>query len=84
MAENAFEARALLKKQISDPNLSLEEKQKLIHKLDRNPNKSLVRYRRRCSLTGRPRGIMYGELGRIKFRDMANSGQLPGIKKASW
>jgi small subunit ribosomal protein S14 len=54
-----------------------------LQKLPRNA--SPVRIRKRCSLTGRPRGHV-GKFGisRIKFREMALSGQLPGVKKASW
>jgi small subunit ribosomal protein S14 len=46
---------------------------------------SPVRVRNRCSLTGRSRGFVgkYG-VSRIKFRELALSGQLPGVKKASW
>ena len=54
--------------------------------LDKLPkNASPVRLRNRCALTGRPRGYMrkFG-LSRIKFRDMALDGKIPGIKKASW
>ena len=46
---------------------------------------SPVRLRNRCSLTGRPRGVYskFG-LGRSKLRDIAMSGKIPGIIKASW
>ncbi|MBN2682069.1 MAG: 30S ribosomal protein S14 [Bacteroidales bacterium] len=46
-----------------------------------NPN----RLRNRCQLTGRPRGYMrqFG-LSRITFREMASTGLIPGVKKASW
>lgn len=39
----------------------------------------------RCALTGRPRGVMrdFG-VSRIKFRELAHKGQIPGVKKASW
>ena len=39
----------------------------------------------RCKLTGRPKGYMrqFG-LSRIQFREMASSGLIPGVKKASW
>jgi small subunit ribosomal protein S14 len=39
----------------------------------------------RCKLTGRSRGYMrqFG-ISRITFREMALSGLIPGIKKASW
>lgn len=48
-------------------------------------NSSPVRLRNRCSLTGRPRGYirLYG-ISRIKFRELASQGYLPGVKKASW
>ena len=48
-------------------------------------NASPVRLHNRCSLTGRPKGYMrqFG-LSRITFRQMASSGLIPGIKKASW
>lgn len=48
-------------------------------------NASPVRAHNRCKLTGRPRGYMrvFG-LSRIQFREMASSGLIPGVKKASW
>ena len=46
---------------------------------------SPVRLHSRCALTGRPKGYMraFG-LSRIQFREMASSGLIPGVKKASW
>ncbi|GIV34175.1 MAG: 30S ribosomal protein S14 [Chitinophagales bacterium] len=54
--------------------------------LDKLPrNSSPVRLRNRCKLTGRPRGyIRIFGLSRIKFRELANEGKIPGITKASW
>lgn len=48
-------------------------------------NSSYVRLHNRCQLTGRPRGYMrqFG-ISRINFREMANQGLIPGVKKASW
>lgn len=48
-------------------------------------NASPVRLHNRCQLTGRPKGYMrqFG-VSRINFREMANNGLIPGIKKASW
>lgn len=48
-------------------------------------NSSPVRLHNRCKLTGRPRGYMrqFG-LSRVTFREMANQGLIPGVKKASW
>ena len=48
-------------------------------------NASPVRLKNRCQLTGRPRGYMrHFGVSRIMFRDMAVSGKIPGVKKASW
>lgn len=48
-------------------------------------NASPVRIHNRCKLTGRPKGYMrqFG-ISRIQFREMAASGLIPGVKKASW
>lgn len=54
--------------------------------LDKLPkNASPVRLHNRCQLTGRPKGyIRYFGLSRIKFREMALAGKIPGVRKASW
>ncbi|MBE7653272.1 30S ribosomal protein S14 [Tenacibaculum finnmarkense genomovar finnmarkense] len=48
-------------------------------------NASPVRMHNRCKLTGRPKGYMrqFG-VSRVTFREMANNGLIPGVKKASW
>jgi len=54
-----------------------------LQKLPRNA--SPVRIKNRCVVTGRSRGYMrkFG-LSRIKFRELANQGHVPGVKKSSW
>jgi len=54
-----------------------------LQKLPRNA--SPVRLHNRCSLTGRPKGYIrhYG-VSRIVFREMAEQGLIPGVRKASW
>lgn len=54
--------------------------------LDKLPkNASPVRLHNRCQLSGRPRGyIRYFGISRIKFREMALNGKIPGVRKASW
>ena len=44
-----------------------------------------TRMRKRCALTGRPRGVFrkFG-LGRNKLREFAMRGEIPGLTKASW
>jgi len=54
-----------------------------LQKLPRNA--SATRIKNRDSIDGRPRGYMrkFG-LSRLKFRELAHKGELPGVKKASW
>ena len=48
-------------------------------------NASPVRLHNRCKMSGRPKGYMrqFG-ISRMDFREMASSGLIPGVKKASW
>ncbi|MEI6887366.1 MAG: type Z 30S ribosomal protein S14 [bacterium] len=48
-------------------------------------SKYSTRVYNRCAITGRKRGYirLFG-LSRVKFREMANAGLLPGVRKASW
>lgn len=48
-------------------------------------NSSPVRLHNRCKITGRPKGYMrqFG-ISRVMFREMANKGLIPGVRKASW
>ncbi|MFD2757595.1 MULTISPECIES: 30S ribosomal protein S14 [Gulosibacter] len=80
------ERRLQLKKQLVDPNgtdESREEARVGLQKLPRNA--SPVRVRNRDSIDGRPRGVLaeYG-ISRVRFREMAHRGELPGIRKSSW
>jgi len=78
--------RALLKAAIENTKLSDEERAEARLKLQSLPrNSSPVRLRNRCALTGRPRGTYkkFG-LGRIKVREFAMRGEIPGVVKASW
>ncbi len=54
-----------------------------LQKLPKNSSK--VRLHNRCLLTGRPRGYVrqFG-VSRVTFREMASSGLIPGVTKASW
>ncbi len=56
----------------------------LINKAARKPKFS-TRVQTRCAICGRSRGFMrtFG-VCRICFRELAQNGKLPGIKKASW
>lgn len=71
---------------INNYSLSEEERIDARMRLQSLPrDSSPVRLRNRCALTGRSRGVYakFG-LGRIKLREIAMSGKIPGITKASW
>ncbi|ETX09965.1 MULTISPECIES: 30S ribosomal protein S14 [Marinomonas] len=80
------EKRAALKAIISDVNASDDEKWEASLKLQALPrDSSSSRQRNRCQITGRPHGV-YRKFGlsRIKLREAAMRGDVPGLKKASW
>jgi small subunit ribosomal protein S14 len=69
-----------------DKNESFEARLNAQIKLSELPrNGSAIRYRNRCSLTGRPRGfIRKFSLSRIALRESASWGDVPGLRKSSW
>ncbi len=78
--------RLSLFKIINDNKINDEERANARVILQNMPrDASPVRLRNRCTLTGRPRGVYskFG-LGRNKLREIAMSGKIPGIIKASW
>jgi len=78
--------RLELKEKVRSPKSTPEEKMEAQIKLQKLPRNSLpVRLRNRCQLTGRSRGVYKKfNLSRIKFRELAHQGLLPGVAKASW
>ena len=59
-------------------------KKSLVVKNHRNP-KFGVRAYTRCERCGRPHGVLRKyKLCRICFRELANQGEIPGVKKSSW
>ena len=59
-------------------------KKSMIVKANR-PQKFKVREYTRCQRCGRPHGVLRKyHLCRICFRELANEGKIPGVKKASW
>jgi small subunit ribosomal protein S14 len=80
------EKRQSLKKLIANPATSDEERWDAVLKLQSLPrDSSKSRQRNRCSQTGRPHAFLrkFG-LSRIKLREAAMRGEVPGLKKASW
>ncbi len=79
------EKRAALKKIIatSEDPAEAYEAARALQAIPKNANP--IRLHNRCKITGRPKGyIRQFGLSRIQFREMASSGLIPGVKKASW
>ena len=78
--------RMELKKLIMDKKTNQEDRFEAVMKLSSLPrNGCATRVRNRCELSGRPRGFYRRvKLSRIALRELAASGQIPGMTKASW
>ncbi|WP_327093848.1 30S ribosomal protein S14 [Nocardia vinacea] len=78
--------RAELKELIRKPTTSEEHRAEAQSALQRLPrDASPVRLRNRDAADGRPRGHLrkFG-LSRVRVREMAHRGELPGVHKSSW
>lgn len=89
MAKESMKAREVKRAKLVEKyaekraQLKAEGDYQALSRLPRNSNP--IRLHNRCKLTGRPKGYMrqFG-ISRIQFREMASSGLIPGVKKASW
>lgn len=83
IAREAKRARLVEKYAKQREQLKEEGRWDELDKLPRNSNP--IRLHNRCRLTGRPKGYMrkFG-ICRVKFREMALEGKIPGVTKASW
>ncbi|MEV2276611.1 30S ribosomal protein S14 [Nocardiopsis sp. NPDC049922] len=80
------ERRAELKRIIAAPGTGPAEREAAVRELRRQPrDASATRVRNRDSVDGRPRGYLrkFG-LSRIRFREAAHRGELPGVTTSSW
>ena len=86
MAARDKSKRATLKDIVMDRTLPVEDRFEATIRLAQLPrNGAKVRVRLRCALTGRSRSnYRKFKLCRIALRDLASSGQIPGMVKASW
>jgi small subunit ribosomal protein S14 len=78
--------RAALKEIINDKEIAPEERFKAVLKLSELPrNSSKTRLRNRCEFTGRP-SAYYRKFNmcRVKLRELASDGKIPGMVKSSW
>ncbi|TKS55641.1 30S ribosomal protein S14 [Mesohalobacter halotolerans] len=89
MAKESMKAREVKREKLVEKyaekrkRLKEEGDYEALQKLPKNS--SPVRLHNRCKLTGRPKGYIrtFG-ISRVMFREMANKGLIPGVKKASW
>lgn len=86
MSKQKDATRSALKALIMNKETSIEERFEAVMKLAQMPrNSSKVRIKNRCELSGRPRGFYRKfKLSRIALRELASSGQIPGVIKSSW
>ncbi len=86
MAKKFASRRNRLKAIAKDSSMPAEERFAARLKLAELPrNSAPVRIRHRCELSGRPRGYYRKfKISRIALRDLASTGQIPGMLKSSW
>jgi len=86
LAKQLSARRARLKALARDKNAEQEDRFAAQLKLAEMPrNSSPTRIRNRCSMTGRPRAYYRKfKLSRIALRELASTGQIPGMVKSSW
>ncbi|MEU1025925.1 30S ribosomal protein S14 [Streptomyces sp. NPDC005904] len=80
------ERRAELTRIVRGPGTGVAERAAAQRELARQPrDASATRVRNRDSVDGRPRGYVraFG-LSRVKLREQAHAGFLPGVRKSSW
>jgi len=78
--------RAELRARLNDASVSVEEKIKIQEAFAKLPRNSCpTRHNNRCNVSGRSKAF-YKKFGisRIALRELALSGQLPGVRKSSW
>lgn len=80
------ERRAELKALVASPHTADDAREAAVRELRRQPrDASATRLRHRDTVDGRPRGYLraFG-LSRVRLREYAHAGFLPGVRKSSW
>ena len=86
LSKKLLAKRQTLRDILKSSEASMEEKLLASNKLQKLPrDSSACRITNRCAITGRPKGFYrkFG-LGRIKVREAAMRGDIPGLVKSSW
>ena len=86
LVQKFMKKREDLKKISKDSSLSNEDRFKARLSLAKLPrNSSPTRLHNRCAVTGRPKGYYRKlKMSRIALRELASSGEIPGMIKSSW
>ncbi len=86
LVKSNLSKRLKLKMICSNKSISMEERFEAQMKLAQCPrNGAKIRIRNRCLITGRPRGYYRKfKMSRIALRELALTGQIPGMVKSSW
>ena len=86
LVQKFMKKREELKKISKDSSLSNEERFNARLALAKLPrNSSPTRLHNRCAVTGRPKGYYRKlKMSRIALRELASSGEIPGMIKSSW
>jgi small subunit ribosomal protein S14 len=86
MATQFAAKRNKLKAVVKSKSVTPEERFEAALKLAELPrNSAQIRVRNRCEMTGRPRAVYRKlKLSRNMLRELASSGQIPGMVKSSW
>nr|ADU04614.1 ribosomal protein S14 [Mesostigma viride] len=81
-----YELKKISYKALLREKISLEKKKEILKLLTKLPRRSsITQIKNRCILTGRAHGILKRfKISRIKFRELAACGLIPGVTKASW
>jgi small subunit ribosomal protein S14 len=86
MVDRHAERRAELKRIVKRPSSTPDQRARAQGALQKMPrDASAVRLRNRDAVDGRPRGYLrkFG-LSRVRVRELAHRGELPGVRKSSW
>ena len=86
MTQQKAATRTALKAVVRDREAPAEERFEAMLRLAQMPrNANPTRIRNRCAMTGRPRAYYRKfKLSRITLRELASTGQIPGMVKSSW
>ncbi len=86
MVKQKESSRKALKALIMNKETAMEDRFAAVMKLAKMPrNSAKVRIRNRCEVSGRPRAYYRKfKMSRIALRELASSGQIPGVIKSSW